>query len=135
MYKGKQITDGEDRTEAYRDWRHTFGNSLYVLDVDQVEYKFENDDPVPVAVIELTRADGPVYKPEKLQAAVLHRITEKGPQGKTLLVVADAIGVEAYIVLFLSDLSEFHLYNLTNPTDWKIYNQDRYKKWIKWLHR
>ena len=132
-YKGKKITDGEDRTEAYRDWRHKFGKKRYVVDLDQVEYKIINGNIVPVAVLELTRAD---WSPGKsLQDTVLKRIDKQYAQGKALRELSKRIGVDAYIVLFVKDLSEFHIYNLTRDSGWHVCDQEKYSGFIDWLHR
>lgn len=134
-YKGRQRTDTEDRSEVYRNWRHTFGDARYVVDIDQLEYKIENDEVIPVAVIEITREDEKVRCAKALQDAVLYRINEQYAQGKALIKAALMLRVDAYVCIFLKDLSEFHVYNLTKPNGWRVMDQRKYRRWIDWLHR
>lgn len=133
--KKERVKGNEDRTEDYRNWRRaTLADNRYVFDVDQVEYRFRNGSPEPVAVIELTRSDYKSANPDNLLAAVLARITEKSAQGKALVTVADALGVGAYIVVFEKDLSAFYVYSLTKPNGWYICDQEKYVRFLNWLH-
>lgn len=136
-FKGRQRPRGEpDRTEDYRNWRHTFGNKQYVMDLDQVEYKIVDDKIIPCAVLELTRTDEAIYGDgSALYAAVFKRIKIDGSQGKALIEMADRLGVEAYIVLFVKDLSEFHIYNLSTDVGWYRCDQDGYVRFVKFLRR
>ena len=132
--KEKRKTDGEDRTELYRDWRRSnFGNNRYVFDVDQIEYRFRNGEPEPVAIIELTRSDFKSSDPAKLLTAVLGRIKDKA-HGKMLNLVAAALGVHAYIVCFEKDLSTFYVYNLTDDRGWATFSQYNYQQLINAMH-
>lgn len=131
-YKGYQREDKEDRAQAYRDWRHTFGNHLYVSDLDQVEYRIINGEIVPVALIELTRVDDPVRLPKVLQDRVLQRFDVQYASGKFLRTMAGLLDLPAYLVLFVADLSEFHVYSY-QASMWKVMGSDEYKIWIQSL--
>lgn len=134
MNKPRRLESREDRSLDYRDWRRTFKSSSYVMDMDQVEYRIVDGEFIPVAVIELTREDHPpVRSAVALQTAVLHRISEENIQAKALVSMAERLGVNAFLVLFVADLSEFHVYNLSTENGWWVMNRERYQYWIDGL--
>ena len=130
MNKPRRLESREDRSLDYRDWRRTFKSSSYVMDMDQVEYRIVDGEFIPVAVIELTRTDEDVRSAVALQTAVLRRISEENIQAKVLVSMAQRLGVDAFLVLFVADLSEFHVYNLSTENGWWVMNPERYQYWI-----
>lgn len=133
MNKPRRLESREDRGLDYRDWRRTFKSSSYVMDLDQVEYRIVDGEFIPVAVLELTRTDEAVRSAVALQTAVLHRISVENIQAKVLVSMAKRLGVDAFLVLFVADLSEFHVYNLTTEKRWWVMNPERYQYWIDQL--
>ena len=133
MNKPRRLDSREDRSLDYRDWRRTFASSSYVMDIDQVEYRIVDDEFIPVAVIELTRTDEAVRSAVALQTSVLRRISEENIQAKVLVSMAERLGVDAFLVLFVADLSEFHVYNLSTEKGWWVMNPERYQYWIDGL--
>ena len=103
------------------------------MDIDQVEYRIVDGEFIPVAVLELTRTDEAVRSAVALQTAVLHRISEENIQAKVLVSMAEHLDVDAFLVLFVADLSEFHVYNLSTENGWWVMNPERYQYWIDGL--
>lgn len=132
-YKGKQRKDSEDRICDYRSWRHTFGNGMYVNDIDQLEWRIIDGKHTPVALIELSRIDGNMKIPQKYLEAVLNRFKKRDAQGSIFVLLAKLLKIDIWIVLFRWDLSEFYLYNLVNGEKWVHLSKDEYKKWISEL--
>lgn len=128
--KGRQRLSTVDRTSAYREWRWGLGNSLYVNDVDQVEWRMVNGEIRPVAVIELTRVDGSVPVPPAYLKAILDRMTGRDPQGRVAVEVASRLGVCAYVVAWRWDLTEFWGYNLSRNVGWKLWTANEYRAWL-----
>lgn len=132
MPKGRQLEDHTDRTDEYRDWRHEIGHGCYVTDIDQIEWRYEGDRMVPKAVIELTKIDH-WSNPDNVLQAILDRIKDK-PQGQMLRMVADALGVQALIVVIVPGLKVFFMYSLSNDDDRWVKVQNRtYENWLKSL--
>ena len=128
--KGKQRKDAEDRCVEYRNWRHSFGGGCYVMDMDQVEWRLQHSDPVPVAVLELSRVDGNVKLPQTYLDAVTTRFQKRDAQGSAITTFADLLKVKAWIVLFRWDLSEFWIYNLTDGRGWWCMTKPKYHSWV-----
>jgi hypothetical protein len=129
--KGKRRGDSEDRAQAYRDWRMGIGGGLYVMDIDQVEWRLVGDHPSPVALVELTRVDGNMKIPQTYLDAIVARFTKRDGQASLLLRVAESLGINAWISLFRWDLSEFWVYNLSTGDGWWHVNKDGYVRWLE----
>ena len=127
----------EDRAAAYRLWRYSLGNGAWVLDVDQVEWRRDDvGEPYPAATIELTRVDGsyPVPSGGRYLQKILDRFTERDFQAAHSRHVAHCLGVHCFIVAFRWDLSEFWVYNLSEPRGrWWHLTQQRYTEWLRGL--
>ena len=128
--KARQHASQQDRSLPYRDWRRTIGRSLYVNDIDQLEWRVIDGEIKPVAIIELTRVNGNISVPQSYLDSVLKRITQRDPQSKIACMVADSLNVCAYVVVWRWDLSEFFVYNLTKERGWKYWSPLQYEKWI-----
>ena len=131
--KGRQRKDREDRTLDYRLWRFNMPRGLYTTDVDQVEWRVRDGEMVPVAILELTRIDGDRTPVPNYFKAILDRYEKRDSQKHTITHIASRLGVDAFIVAYLEDLSEFMLYNLSESTGWEHMDKDTYQDWIKQL--
>lgn len=137
MRKPKAINRADahiDRTIDYRKWRRSLAQHMYGTDIDIVEWRVVDGEIKPILVLELTRLDedGPKWLSPKYLDAIIHRFTKRDGQGKAITTIAGLIGVDAIIVLFRQDLSEFWLYNLSNPTEqgWHHMLKERYGHWL-----
>lgn len=133
--KGKRRSDSEDRLKDYRGWRWgAGGRELLVTDLDQIEYAFVDGEPIPVAVLELSRVDGDVKVPPSYLRAVLDRFQKRDAQGKVSCHLASRLGCKCWIVLFRYDLSEFWVFNLSDSRGWWNLSQPVYERWLERLH-
>ncbi len=124
----------EDRAAAYRRWRYTLGKGVWAMDVDQVEWRRdESGDPHPAATIELTRVDGNVRVPGTYLAKILDRFGDRDFQAEHSKYVAEALGVNCFIVAFRWDLTEFWVYNLSCSRGWWNLDVPRYERWLRAL--
>lgn len=126
---------GADRTEYYRTWRTKLGLGA-VTDVDQIEYRFRDGVPVPVAVIELGTAE---YGPKAGMLDASHpssfpaRLNAGRGQGRVLRHLAGALGVPFFGVLMLKDQVEvFHVWCF-GPTWYQVMTQTEYVRWLRQL--
>lgn len=120
--KAYQRDDEENREAEYMDWHRTLDSSLYMTDVDSIEWEYdENGKLNAVAVIEVTRVDKGKEVNEAYKQKIIDRYVERDMQRKATIKVADALDTNAYIVLFREGCSEFWGYNLTKhpDTEWK----------------
>ncbi len=122
-------SENEERTWRYRKWRRNVGDGCYAADVDFIEWRFINGQLEPVALIELSRIDGEPGPALGYFQAVLDRLA-RDAQLKTTLRVAECLGVDAFMVLFHWDLSEFHVYNLTRDCGWFHADRPGYTRWL-----
>ena len=143
--KALQRSDTEDRSLIYRDWRRETGKTEksgvrrktpYVTDLDQVEFIFVDNKPVPVAILEITRYDFDEYDGHnsswaKYRSAILDRYFIRDSQGKFIQTIATILNCEAWIVLFRNDLESFWLFDLMHRDAlWVKKNSDEYKEWL-----
>jgi hypothetical protein len=129
--KARQRSDKEDRTLAYRDWRRTAGQRLYVMDFDQVEWRVIDGKFEPVAIVELTMVNGTIRVPQGYLDAIITRFTERDGQASILREAAERMRIKAWITLFRWDLSEFWIYNLSENTGWWHVDQHTYINWLE----
>ena len=143
--KARQRDDKEDRTIAYRDFRREVGkvikdgrkrNTCYVSDLDQIEYIFVDNIPVPLAIFEITRYDfdeselAP-HSWAKYRTSILDRYFTRDAQGKFIVSIAENLDCAAYIVLFRYDTESFWVFDLLNNNHfWKHFNKDEYTQWL-----
>ena len=140
--KAHQRDDHEDRAKVYRDWHRTLDPSLIASDVDLIEWAMADDgELIPVGVFELTRMDGNGRASGTYLEKIVERITDRDLQSRFSIVVAEALGVDARIILFNESLSYFAVYNLSKPRKWHEFGpegwadaltrlqQDAIKKW------
>ncbi len=140
--KARQRSDNEDRTLAYRDWRREVvgrghrRSTCYTSDLDQIEYIIVDNIPIPVAILELTRYDhdehdGQSQSWAKYKSAILDRYFFRDAQGRFVKVMAERMGVPAFIVLFRKDLGSFYLFDMIDPhVNWVHMEPDEYKEWL-----
>ena len=143
--KARQRDDKEDRTIVYRDFRRDVGktikdgrkrNTCYVSDLDQIEYIFVDNVPIPVAVLEITRYDFDENKlaPHswaKYRTSILNRYFTRDAQGKFIVNIAKNLNCLAYIVLFRCDVESFWVFDLLNNNHfWKHFSKDEYIEWL-----
>ena len=101
-----------------------------MTDIDQVEWRVQYGQPTPVVVLELTRLDGSHPLPQTYLDAIVTRFTKRDGQAAAIVALANRLGVDAVIVLFRHDLSEFWLFDLSSPTRWFHRDQRQYRHWI-----
>jgi len=114
---------------AYRKFRRTIAQAG-ATDFDQVEWRFNDGLPTPVALFELTRVDGSMRVPDTYLQKIIDRFTARDWQGRFAIRGAELLGCEAWVVAFRWSLSEFWVYNLSKDDGWWHVDQARYKKWI-----
>lgn len=132
MSKSYNAEKDEDRTQGYRLWhRHELPNDAYVMDMDQIEYKFADREIVPLKAIELSRVDTGVNVTDKYLANVLERFSDTDAQARAIRKFAKLMEIDAVLVLFAQDLSKFWLYNISTKVGWYKFNEERYKKWLR----
>jgi hypothetical protein len=101
-------------------------------DVDFVEWRYIDGEIVPVAIIELTRADiGMNVNQAWLDAALTRYSTHL--QGKGNMIIAKALNVSAYVVVFREDCSEFWVYNLIKGNRWHHGTEEDYIRFLRGL--
>ena len=126
--------DAEDRTTAYRKWRLEGVGQQPELGfahvVDQFEWRFFDDVPKIVAILELTRSDGPIYSDVYLSE--IHKryfITEK--QGERITEISNSLNCLAFIVAFTPTLDEFYVSDILKRKDeWKKYSKADYTRFL-----
>jgi hypothetical protein len=132
MAKQQRFTDDIDRLAAYRTWRYSIGKDRhYVLDVDQVEYRLRGGKLVPVAVLEMTRADVAGADPDR---KLLHDIRTRSTwQREALEHIATLLGVPLYIVVYHAHLEEYFILAATGVELAHIIGRKRYADWLEAL--
>jgi len=143
--KALQRLDTEDRTTGYRLWRREIGKTVkdgrkrrtpYTSDLDQIEYIFVDDVPVPVGILELTRFDMdendmPSTSWMKYRNSVWERFFLRDAQGRFITMIAKALNCQAWIVLFRHDLQSFWLFNmLDQEASWIHKDASTYQDWL-----
>lgn len=143
--KARQRDDKEDRSIAYRDFRREVGKvekngrlrkTAYTSDLDQIEYVFLNNKPIPIAIFEITRYDfdeydGPNHAWLRYRSAIIDRYFKRDAQGKFIQTIAEKLDCEAWIVLFRFDLESFWLFDLMHRDAlWIHKSADEYKQWL-----
>ena len=120
----------EDRTAEYQRFRRGFGHGAYVTDIDQVEYRRDEEGAIyAVCTLELTRIDGGI-PPDSYFASILKRYNDRDDQGRTARTWAWLLGIPCYIVAYMHDLSSFYVYNLTANEGWWNYSTEGYRRWL-----
>lgn len=134
--KAYQRRDNEDRGKIYRDWHRGLPRTLLATDVDTIEWRYRGGKLVPVAVIEITRVDNGGIVNDDYLWNIINRFDNQSIQGDAARMVAEALRVPAYLVLFRQDCSEFWLYKLSRPArqrkpwDWKHLTEDQMRMFI-----
>jgi len=112
----QQTGDTTKRVLPYSQWHRTLDRKLLMCDVDFIEWRYRQGQLVPVAIVEATTVDLGILVNEHYVDAILYRYNERDLQGKATRVVAHALQVPAFIVLFREDCSEFWVHRLTGTT-------------------
>jgi hypothetical protein len=127
--------------DIYRKWRINWDRRIGpVMDIDQVEFEWHYGNPFPVAVFEMTEAQWPPKYGDTLGpgyfAKILHRIFVRDKQGQNILMLADLLGVPAYIVAWATDLKRFWTYPMNDYPDavWIQMSDYGYMHWVSELH-
>lgn len=129
--KAHQREDNENRAEIYMRWHRELSNKLLMTDVDSIEWRYRNDELVPVAIIELTRVDNDLPNPENYLQGILDRFEKRDTQATAVKKVAAALNVPAYITLFHKELNKFWVYSLTRKKVWKDFSKEEYVKFLE----
>ncbi len=125
--KAYQREDTEWRAKPYSDWHRTLDKSLFMTDVDFIEWRFINNELTAVGVMEVTRVDINKEVNQVYLDNIIHRFEVRDFQAKTARLVAEKLGTKAYIILFREDCSEFWTYNLTDKQGWRHYNPEQFE--------
>lgn len=131
--KGRQRSDTEDRALAYRQWHYTLPAHCWLSDVDGIEWRLVDGQPVPAAIIELSRIDGALPLPASYLRAVETRFFDRDAQGSLIRRTAEILGVPAYLVLFARDLSAFYILDLGRRRWAKPLTRAAYGHWLQGL--
>ncbi len=107
----KALCASSDAAKGYKAWHRTLDRTLYMSDVDTIEWRFVGGRLVPVAVIELTTFSDDGIGEEK-RSAVRDRFDRKTLQGQTTRAVARQLGVPALVFLHKADLSRFSVWDM-----------------------
>ena len=133
--KPRIVKDREDRIYDYEQWCRKQDN-LPVINIDGIEFRLEDGYLKIVGVLELTRFDAFITPADRETA---WRRVNNSKHGAILRQVADALGVKAYLVVYLADLSEFHVRRLSGdaslPSTWVRMGKARYIRWRRGLSR
>jgi hypothetical protein len=116
--KAYQRKDTENRIKPYSDWHRTLDRNFIMLDVDFIEWRIKNGEPIPVGVMEITRVDIGKNVTEGYLAAIIDRYNNRDIQGKVFKLVAKALNTHAYIILFREDCSEFWVCRYSVDNKW-----------------
>ena len=128
--KSRQRNDREDRLMDYRLWKYKL-NKLYTTDIDQIEWRVIDKKMIPVAVLEMTRIDDDQIPGPNYFQAIINRFETRDTQKYTITHVANCLGVDAFIVAFLKNLSYYMIYNLSKGDRWEKYNEYQYINWLQ----
>src|SRR5436305_5021451 len=131
--KAHQREDTENRILPYSRWHRTLDISLLMLDVDFIEWRMRNGEPVPVGVMEVTRVDKGKEVNESYLASILRRYEVRDLQGKVARKVAEMLKTRAFVVLFREDCSEFWVYNLSANRGWAHFDPHEMEGFLKRL--
>ena len=131
LRKRRASADDEDRVLDYKDGHRTLGPTVLMCDLDSVEFRMAGGLVEPKALIELTRVDGAPDLPMDYLEDCLDRILWRDVQGAVAAGVAKAIDVDEWFVVFLHDLSEFYLFNLSSKRGWWKVGKPAYGTWLK----
>ena len=131
--------DRLNRTKLYDDWRMKLvkkykgtGKFPYAQDIDLFEYTIVKDEIIPVAVIELSKAEDNIRSPD----AYLTMVDEKREQQmKVSTFVAKKMGIPAFYVQFEPDFKRLFVkfMHLRNPR-WIETTPNKWEKFLIKLH-
>lgn len=138
--RARHLESTEDRTVVYRDWhRKNLPDECKVMDVDQLEYRFDRDGHIQFrAIIELTIFDPALAAGSggpNLRDAVKRRIFEDTNQGRCLRTLAKKLDVPALVYLIADDLSQFWVYDIVGNQGWWRCTLDDIKEFLVDLPR
>ena len=128
--KAYQRSDTEWRIKPYSDWHRTLDKSLLMLDVDFIEWRIRDGELVAVGVMEVTRVDNGITVTQAYLDAIISRFESRDLQAQAARKVAEALGTNAYIVLFREDCSEFWVYSF-NHTKWAYFTPEQMERFLK----
>lgn len=121
MTTRKEYSNIRDLT--YSNWHREIGNIFCVLNIDWIEYRWKNNIPNIVAIIE-----------DKDYRANIKRWNEK--QKPIFMQIANALNIPAYLVLHNCQETHnrtqwrFNVYDL-KTNQFKAMNEENYKKFIQ----
>ena len=107
-----------ERPTDYSKWHRTLSDVCKVQDVDWVEYRIIDGEPVIKAIIETGRWD---------------RTKFIGNQIKVTKIIADALGVPCYFVEYSIDKQVFKVKELKDDTSERIMSETEYRNFIEGL--
>jgi hypothetical protein len=115
--------------DVYKAWhREHCARESYVMNIDQLEYRYRDGVMVPVAIIETTHYNA-AHDMQNLHANVLARLEQSARP--MLVKVAEALGIKAWCVLHDEGITQFYVYNLTDSRGW--FGPVRPERLARWL--
>ena len=125
----------EGRDKLYREWRIK-GNFGAVQDIDQLEYIIdENGEVKPVAIVELTKAEDWIRKPEAYLQAIDNN-EGRIKQQKVARSIAKKLGIPAFYLVFEDKFDRFFVKCLTGESKkWSLCTPVQWKKILKGLSK
>lgn len=100
-------------------WHSMLGKQYPALDVDLVEWRYDELGLYPAAVVEITSVGNSI--PTESIDRYLEKIIERyhrNLQGRTLFLTSQALKCEPYIILFRLNLKQFWVYNWRYKENW-----------------
>lgn len=131
--KQRRLDTAENRAYPYEQFRREKLISVRALDVDTIEWRFDQQgQPVPCAILELKRYEITygLEAPASWLDWCLHS-TLDGMQGKVLRALQIALDCKAFIVAFRSDALVFWVYCLDMPeAGWVRMEKETYRRFL-----
>ena len=115
-----------ERASEYSLWHRQLGSGCYAVDVDWVEYRFNRGIVAFICATSRFNSEQHLInsKPMVFARTELER--------KIVKQLSEVMKVPAFFVMHLTDLSLFHVYDLSSMT-FKVMNKEEYGDFIKKL--
>lgn len=124
----------EKRDINYSIWHRTLPNSCYAQDIDYVEYRFVNNEVVPVAIIETTVLDyipANQFEETRILNKIIERLYSQSAQSKFLTHIAKRLNLPVYLVTFDRDLHIIYVLDMIRKEKWYKHTKDSYAEFLK----
>ena len=123
----------EDREALYRQWRMDL-RAGHVQNIDQYEYTIIDDEIIPVAIIELSKAESPVQYPDRYFKK-LNSSKGKIVQNNVVRKIAELSNCPAFFVVFDDNFDVLLIQEITGNGKIHSTTPEKWGKFIKSLHQ